>query len=36
VGCTVKIRAGKLTAEKEKQIRTLISELFSTSSGSAD
>ncbi|APA90636.1 ParB/RepB/Spo0J family partition protein (plasmid) [Paraburkholderia sprentiae WSM5005] len=37
VGFTVKIRAGMLTAEKEKQIRRLISELFSPSSGgSAD
>ncbi|MGF6293304.1 ParB/RepB/Spo0J family partition protein [Paraburkholderia youngii] len=36
VGFTVKIRAGMLTSEKEKQIRTLISELFSASSGSAD
>jgi ParB family chromosome partitioning protein len=29
VGFTVKIRAGMLTAEKEKQIRNLIAELFS-------
>ncbi|MBB5420611.1 ParB/RepB/Spo0J family partition protein [Paraburkholderia atlantica] len=36
VGFTVKIRAGMLTSEKEKQIRTLISELFSASSGGAD
>jgi ParB family transcriptional regulator, chromosome partitioning protein len=36
VGFTVKLRAGMLTAEKEKQIRALIAELFSASSGSAD
>lgn len=34
VGFTVKIKAGMLTTEKERQIRLLIAELFSESNGS--
>ncbi|MEX3790827.1 ParB/RepB/Spo0J family partition protein [Paraburkholderia sp. BR14374] len=36
VGFTVKIRAGMLTDEKERQIRMLIAELFSGSNSSAE